>query len=139
MSTLNMQDAEVERSKPQTSPALRKIHTTLLATDGTVHAERALLNTIHLVQHSGGNLIIVYYADPNDTALFGAMGCTSSEAWEQQGKLVLEQLEKKARDAGLTEVSVLLEPYKGEEGLSLLATKVQADVVVMASHLFCLG
>jgi nucleotide-binding universal stress UspA family protein len=113
MRTLNRQDAEVERSKPQTSPALRKIRTTLLATDGTVHAERALLNSIRLVQYSGENLIIVYYADPNDTDLFGAMGCSSQEAWEQQGNSVLEQLEKKARDAGLTEVSVLIEPYKG--------------------------
>ncbi|MEI7554779.1 universal stress protein [Candidatus Chlorohelix sp.] len=136
---MNRQDAEVERSKLHPSPTLRKIRTLLLATDGTEHAEKALLNSIHLVQQSGGNLILVYYADPNDTDLFGVMGCNSQEAWEVQGSLVLARLEKKAKEAGLTEVSALLEPYKGEEGLSVLATKVQADLVVLASHLFCLG
>jgi len=139
MRTLNKQDAEVERSEPRTAPYSRKTRTILLATDGTEHAERALLNSIHLLQHSGGRLIIVYYANPTDTALFGEMGCTSQEEWEHQGKLALERLEKTAREAGLTEVSALLEPYKGEEGLSVLASRVQADLVVMASHLFCLG
>ncbi len=115
---------------------MQSAQTILFATDGTSYAETAFVNTIHTLKHSGGRLVITYFADPNDTVLFDGFPCRSAEEWQAYGRNVLERLAKKARDAGIEQVETILEHYQGEEQLSELAQQVHADVIVLASHLF---
>jgi nucleotide-binding universal stress UspA family protein len=112
------------------------LHTVLLATDGTVYAEKALQDCINLLKRSGGKLVITFYADPDDANLYGGVGCQDAAEWRAYGQQVLDKLAEKARQAGVEEVITLLEDYQGEEGLNQVAKDVDADLIMLSSHLF---
>lgn len=112
------------------------IHTVLLATDGTGFTDAALNNAIRLAKRSNGRLIITYFADPNDNALYHGNICHDCTEWQTTGNEVLVRLAEKAREAGVGEVETILEHYQGEQSLGDLAQETGADLIVLASHLF---
>ncbi|MEI6046652.1 MAG: universal stress protein [Chloroflexota bacterium] len=116
--------------------AKHSIRTVLLATDGTSYAERALENSIRMTRHAGGRLIITYFADPKDTTLFEGFPYQNEEDWQAYGRNILARLEERARRDGVYEVETVLERYQGEESLTNLAQQVNADIIMLASHLF---
>lgn len=126
----------------QTAPAVlppateRPVRTVLLATDGTSYANRALESSIRVARHNQGRLVITYFADPNDTALYDGFPCRDNEEWKAYGRNVLDRLAERARREGVPKVETVLEDYQGEESLSRLAQEVNADVIMLASHLF---
>lgn len=112
------------------------IHTVLLATDGTAYAEHALKDCINLLKRSGGKLVITYFADPKDVALYQGSPCPDDAAWRAKGIKILADLATKARAGGVKEVSTLLEEYQREESLNQIAEEVDADMIMLSSHLF---
>jgi nucleotide-binding universal stress UspA family protein len=133
-----MADSNINRTvlKDYASTTTHPIHTVLLATDGTSYADRALENSIRMTRYSGGRLIITYFADPNDTALFDGFPCQNDEEWQAYGRNILTKLADKARKEGVQEVETILEKYQGEDSLTHLAQQVNADIIMLASHLF---
>lgn len=124
-----------ELISPPSAPA-HPIRTVLLATDGTAYANRALENSIRMARHNQGRLVITYFADPNDTDLFDGFPCQNNQEWQAYGRNVLAQLAERARKEGVPEVETILAQYQGEESLSKLAQEVNADIIMLASHLF---
>ena len=112
------------------------IHNVLLATDGTAYAEHALKDCINLLKGTDGKLFITYFADPKDVALYQGAPCPDDAAWRAKGQKVLDALAKKARDGGVKEVCTLLEEYQGEESLNQIAEAVNANLIMLSSHLF---
>ncbi len=113
-----------------------KINNVLLATDGSPSADGSLKQAINLVQHSGGRLILTFYANPNDTVVFGGSSCPTGQEWQKYGQGTLDKLAQKARDAGIKQVEIVLEHYQDEERLAQLAQAVDANYIMLASHLF---
>jgi nucleotide-binding universal stress UspA family protein len=120
-----------------TSPA-QATYTVLLATDKSGRHDLVLENAIQLARHKAGRLVITYFADPNDLELFDGAPADDIE-WRAHGRLVLTELAKKARAAGVLDVQTILEDYQGEERLSDLAQRVQANIILLASHNFSGG
>jgi nucleotide-binding universal stress UspA family protein len=111
----------------------------LLATDGTNQAETALTLAINLVRNSGGRLILTFYANPDDQAVFGGDACPNREEWRAQGQQILDKLAQSARRAGVKQVETVLEHYQDEERLTQLAQELNTNYIVLASHLFSFG
>lgn len=119
--------------------AEHNIKTVLLATDGSNYGDKALDNSIRMAKNAEGRLVITYFANPDDAALFDGFPCRDDNEWQAYGHRVLDKLAQKAYDAGLTKVETILEHYQGEESLTALAQRVDADIIVLASHLFRMG
>jgi nucleotide-binding universal stress UspA family protein len=115
------------------------IKTILLATDGSPKAEKAFENATRLARHNEARLIITYYAEPNDRALFGNLPCESNEQWRCQGQRILAGLAQRAREEGITEVETIVENHQNEEGLNDLAQQFNVDLIMLASHFFTLS
>ena len=112
------------------------IHTVLLATDGTDYADQALEDCINLLKDRNGKLVITYFADPQDWALYQGSPCQDDAEWQTRGRKVLDKLAARARAGGVKEVITLLEGYQGEESLNQLAEEVNANMIMLSSHLF---
>jgi nucleotide-binding universal stress UspA family protein len=112
------------------------IHTVLLATDGTAYADQALKDCINLLKNNDGKLIITYFADPKDVTLYQGSPCSNDAEWRTKGKRILDRLATKAREGGVKDVSTLLEEYQGEESLNQIAKEVDANLIMLSSHLF---
>jgi nucleotide-binding universal stress UspA family protein len=112
------------------------IHTVLLATDGTSYAEQALNDCINLLKNKDGKLVITYFADPKDVSLYEGLPCPNDANWRIKGKKVLDALATKAHAGGVKEVSTLLEEYQNEESLNQIAEEVNANLIILGSHLF---
>jgi nucleotide-binding universal stress UspA family protein len=111
----------------------------LVATDGTRQADTALTLAINLVRNSGGRLILTFYANPADQAVFGGGACPDREEWHAKGQQILDKLAQRARSAGVKQVEIVLEHYQDEERLTQLAQELNANYIVLASHLFNFG
>lgn len=118
---------------PASHPATRSV---LLATDGSSYGEPALNNAIQMAKNGKCRLVITYFADPDDCALFDGFSCRNNEEWQAYGQRVLDRLAQRARDAGVQEVETILQHYQGEESLARIGRQVDAEVTVLASHLF---
>ncbi|HEX2913272.1 MAG TPA: universal stress protein [Chloroflexia bacterium] len=108
----------------------------LLATDGTGYANSGVETAVNMVRHNGGKLIITYFADPNDVALFDGFPCHSTGEWREYGRRVLEYTSERARASGLEQVETVLLDGPMAERLPDLAARLGAEVIVVASHLF---
>jgi nucleotide-binding universal stress UspA family protein len=108
----------------------------LLATDGSRSADGCLNQAINLVKHSGGRLTLTFFANPHDTAVFGGLVCHNSLEWQKYGQEILDKLAQEARNAGVEHIETVLEHYQGEERLAQLAQEVDANYIMLASHLF---
>ncbi len=106
----------------------------LLATDGSPKAENSLKQAINLVKHSGGRLILTFYADPNDPTVFSGLSCPNSQEWQNYGQGILDKLAQEARNAGIKHIETVLENYQDEERLAQLAQDVNANYIMLASH-----
>lgn len=115
------------------------IHTVLLATDGTSSADQALKDCINLLKGRDGKLVITYFADPQDIALYHGAPCPNEAEWRSKGRQVLDDLAAKARAGGVKEVTTLLEDYQGEESLNQIAEEVNANMIMLGSHKFQFG
>jgi nucleotide-binding universal stress UspA family protein len=118
------------------SEAKRAIRTVLLATDGSSSAKTALKSAIAAAKGQEGHLIITYFADPNDVTLYDGFPCRDAGEWQSCGKQILERMAEQARAAGVAQVETILEAYQGEELLSELAKRVNAQLIILGSHLF---
>jgi nucleotide-binding universal stress UspA family protein len=121
---------------PVSQTTTSSLHTVLLATDGSSYADRALDNAIRMTKNSKGRLVITYFANPDDTALFDGFPCQDNQEWQAYGQNVLNRLAERARKAGVIDIVTVLEHYQGEESLTALSQKVDADIIILASHLF---
>jgi nucleotide-binding universal stress UspA family protein len=133
-----MLNQTVDKTPAPASPVgtSQPVKTVLLATDGTSSASHALQSAIEAAIGLNSRLVITYFADPNDVALYDGFPCLDQAEWRAYGEHVLKELAAQARAAGVSEVETFLEPYQGEELLSEIARRENASLIILGSHLF---
>ncbi|HEX2914952.1 MAG TPA: universal stress protein [Chloroflexia bacterium] len=134
MTTIDNNKPLVVTALPQRS--YQGPQTVLLATDGTGYANASVDLAINLAHHNGAQLIITYFADPNDPGAYEGMACQNNTEWHERGRNILQKTEERARAGGVENVKTVLEPNPLAETLPDLAARMGADMIVVASHLF---
>ncbi len=106
----------------------------LVATDGSEHGSRAAKVALELGKISGGKVTAIYVADtdrtshlPDDMLLFSIR-----ELLLKEGKEVMKEVEKQAKDAGVTFEGLVLEGNPGSEIIGY-AENAGMDIIIMGA------
>jgi nucleotide-binding universal stress UspA family protein len=106
----------------------------LVATDGSEHGSRAAKVALELGKISGGKVTAIYVADtdrtshlPDDMLLFSIR-----ELLLKEGKEAVKEVEKQAKDAGVTFEGLVLEGNPGSEIISY-AERSGMDIIIMGA------
>lgn len=81
----------------------------LVAVDGSKEAEWALKKSIEMAKRNGSKLIIAHVIDTRTFATVEAYDRTIAERADEFAKELMEKYKKKAIDAGIEEVSTLID------------------------------
>lgn len=114
----------------------------VVATDGSLHANKALQEAVRLAKGSSAQLTLVYIADLNVTGLDGAGFIAPTDLHDtafEQGKALLETAKQQAQQAGVTNVTTHIgESWEGSKDMARVLVRYSqahgGDLLVMGTH-----
>lgn len=83
---------------------LLKYQNILVAIDGSIEAERALIKAIEIAKRNTAKLLLVHVIDTRTFAAIEAIDRTMVEKTDQYAEELLQNYQKQALDAGITNV-----------------------------------
>ncbi|MGT2754353.1 universal stress protein [Streptococcus ovis] len=84
-------------------------NTILVAVDGSVGAELALHKAIHVAKRNNARLVIAHVIDTRALHNVAAFDATVYESLEKEATNLLSNYQEEAREAGISDVQVLIE------------------------------
>ncbi|MHB8880933.1 MAG: universal stress protein [Thermodesulfovibrionales bacterium] len=108
------------------------LKTILLATDGSLHSEKALKEAVNLAKTCGTKLYVVSVIEVNQE--YAAMAPNIVERAEQEALALLSEIKRCVEKEG---IDVEIITHEGEEAWKLIVEEAQAkniDMIIMGSH-----
>jgi nucleotide-binding universal stress UspA family protein len=108
-----------------------KYQNILVAIDGSLEAERALIKAIEIAKRNNATLLLVHVIDTRTFAAIEAIDRTMVEKTDQYAEELLQKYQKQALDAGITKVQY--EIHYGSPKIKIpkdIAKKQKIDLIL---------